>query len=97
MEINVFLSYFTLATIISIQLLQSPAVLISLRIIFIIIFINDIYFADENETNKLNTRKNDNNYDENLLTLSSKNKNGTKMLGRDNLGRDSIRTNLLRG
>ncbi len=35
---------------------------------------------------------NDKNYDENLLTYSSTNKNETKMLGRDDLERDSIRT-----
>uniref|UniRef100_A0A672R7Z4 Nucleolar protein 10-like n=1 Tax=Sinocyclocheilus grahami TaxID=75366 RepID=A0A672R7Z4_SINGR len=58
------------------------------------IFVNVIFFTDDNE---LKLSLNDKNYDVNLLTFSSKNKNEMKMLGRDDLGRDSFRTNLLRG
>uniref|UniRef100_A0A673K9Z8 Nucleolar protein 10 n=1 Tax=Sinocyclocheilus rhinocerous TaxID=307959 RepID=A0A673K9Z8_9TELE len=52
----------------------------------------------QRDDNELKLSLNDKNYDVNLLTFSSTNKNETKMLGRrDDLGRDSFRTNLLRG
>ncbi len=35
---------------------------------------------------------NDKNYDENLLTFLSTNKNETKMFGRDSLGRDPVKS-----
>ncbi len=48
------------------------------------------YFTDDNERKLF---LNDKNYDVNILTFSSVNKNETKILGRDDLGRDSFRKN----
>ncbi len=62
-----------------------PAVLI-----FVIIFVNNIYIFTDNKMIKNNFFLNDKHYDVNLLTFSSENKNETEMLGRGDLGRDSF-------
>ncbi len=62
-------------------------------LIFVIIVVNDIFFhRRQRDDDERKLFLNDKNYDENLLTYSSMNKNETKMLGRDDLERDSIRT-----
>ncbi len=46
------------------------------------------FLRQKRDDNELKLVLNDKNYDANLLTFSSTNKNETKMLGRDDLGRD---------